>query len=213
MFTGLIQATGVVGSIDTRVGDLRLLIVSDTLAAGALAVGASIAVSGVCLTVVAHNADGFALDVSRATLDCTTLAAWRVGSRVNLEPSLRLGDTLDGHWVSGHVDGVGYVQRIDAEARSQRWRFALPQRLARYVAVKGSITVDGVSLTVNAVGADWFEVNLIPHTLMHTIFQSTGVATAVNLEVDLMARYAERLLQCSTASSAAMDPLPSHGDC
>ncbi|PIV32950.1 MAG: riboflavin synthase [Lysobacterales bacterium CG02_land_8_20_14_3_00_62_12] len=202
MFTGLIQAIGKVRSIDASAGDRRLLIDSPTLATNAPKIGDSIAVSGVCLTVAAHTADGFALDVSMATLDCTTLASWRVGRRVNLERSLRLGDPLDGHLVSGHVDGVGGVQRIAAEARSQRWRVAMPPALARYVAVKGSIAVDGVSLTVNAVGSDWFEVNLIAHTLAHTTFAFTAVGEAVNLEIDLLARYAERLLQGSAPSSA-----------
>lgn len=194
MFTGLIEATGTVCSIETRAGDVRLWIESATLDFADVKLGDSIAINGVCLTVVAVRKPLFALDVSTETLSCTSLAGWQVGTQVNLEKALRLGDRLGGHLVSGHVDGVGTVLSIHTDARSLRWNFALPTRLARYVAVKGSIAVDGVSLTVNSVDADHFSVNLIPHTMAHTVFGATAVGAAVNLEIDLMARYAERLL-------------------
>ena len=193
MFTGLIEATGSVQAMEARGGDLRLVIASTTLDIADVRLGDSIAVNGVCLTVVARDATSFAFDVSGETLSCTTLGGWRAGTPVNLEKALRLGDRLGGHLVAGHVDGVGRVRSVLPEARSQRWRFTLPRALARYVAAKGSIAVDGVSLTVNDVDDDSFGVNLIPHTLAHTVFGTAAVGDAVNLEVDLMARYAERL--------------------
>jgi riboflavin synthase len=193
MFTGLIEATGIVHAIERRGGDLRLAIASAALETADVRLGDSIAVNGVCLTVVALDASSFAFDVSGETLACTTLGGWHAGTPVNLEKALRLGDRLGGHLVTGHVDGVGRVLSVLPDARSQRWRFTLPRPLARYVAAKGSIAVDGVSLTVNDVDADSFGVNLIPHTLAHTVFGATAVGAAVNLEVDLMARYAERL--------------------
>jgi riboflavin synthase len=194
MFTGLIEATGQVQSIDRHDGDARLWIASDTLALDDVVLGDSIAISGVCLTVVSIQDRVLAFDVSNETLACTTLGGWREGSAVNLEKALRLGDRLGGHLVTGHIDGVGKVLAVETDARSLRWTFALPLRLARYVAAKGSIAVDGVSLTVNVVGADCFGVNLIPHTLQYTVFGVTKVGDTVNLEIDLMARYAERLL-------------------
>ena len=194
MFTGLIEAIGQLRSVAELGGDVRLWIASNTLDCTDVKIGDSIAVNGVCLTVVLLEADAFALDVSNETLACTTLGTWREGRRVNLEKALRLSDRLGGHLVSGHVDGIATALSIDADARSSRWRFTLPERLARYVAVKGSIAVDGVSLTVNTVDADSFGVNLIPHTLANTAFGVTAVNDSVNLEIDLMARYAERLL-------------------
>jgi len=194
MFTGLIEATGRVRAVRGTAGGLRLDIASAGLATAELAVGESVAVSGVCLTVIARDREGFAVDVSDATLACTTLGGWQVGSAVNLERALRVGDRLGGHLVSGHVDAVGRVLAIESVGDGQRWRFALPAELARYVAVKGSIAVDGVSLTVNAVAETHFEVNLIPHTLAHTVFAAGAVGDPVNLEVDQIARYAERLL-------------------
>jgi riboflavin synthase len=173
---------------------VRLWIVSDTLDLGDVRLGDSIAINGVCLTVVAMDAHGFAFDVSNETLACTTLGEWNEGRAVNLEKALRLGDRLGGHLVTGHVDGVGTVLSVDSDARSLRWRFSLPSALARFVATKGSIAVDGVSLTVNSVDADGFSVNLIPHTMAQTVFGTTVTGAAVNLEIDLMARYAERLM-------------------
>ncbi len=193
MFTGLVEAVGRVAVIEAKGGDVRLRIASDTLGFADVQLGDSIAVNGVCLTVVAFDAHGFDADVSTETLARTTLGAWTVGRLVNLEKSLRFGDRVDGHLVSGHVDGVGHVVSIEADARATRWRFALPRTLSRFVAEKGSIAVDGVSLTVNAVGDEHFEVALIPHTQTVTAFAETTVGSAVNLEVDLLARYLDRL--------------------
>jgi riboflavin synthase len=193
MFTGLVEATGRVAAIEAKGGDVRLRIASDTLGFADVQLGDSIAVNGVCLTVVAFDAHSFDADVSTETLARTTLGAWTVGRLVNLEKSLRFGDRVGGHLVSGHVDGVGQVVSIEADARATRWRFALPRALSRFVAEKGSIAVDGVSLTVNSVGDEHFEVALIPHTQTVTAFAETAVGSAVNLEVDLLARYLDRL--------------------
>lgn len=195
MFTGLIQAVGHIEAQQARGGDLRLRIATAALPIDDVVLGESIAVSGVCLTVVACDGGGFVADVSTESLTRTTLGALAVGAAVNLERALRASDRLGGHLVSGHVDGVGRVLAIADDARSQRWRFSAPHAVLRYVAEKGSICVDGVSLTVNAVDAIGFEVNLVPHTIAHTAFAHTPVGTAVNLEVDLVARYVERLLQ------------------
>ncbi len=194
MFTGIIQTIGRIAAREARGGDVRLRVDPRDLPVDDVARGESIAVSGVCLTVVAFDADGLAFDVSNETLACTTLDALAAGAAVNLERALLATDRLGGHFVAGHVDGVGEVLSIANDARSQRWRFRAPRPLLRYIAGKGSICVDGVSLTVNAVDADGFEVNLVPHTIVHTAFAQTRVGASVNLEVDLVARYVERLL-------------------
>jgi riboflavin synthase len=193
MFTGLIEAVGTLDALAPSGGDLRLRVACAPLPGEPLALGESIAVSGVCLTVVAHDARGFEADVSRETLALTTLGGLGVGDAVNLERALLPTTRLGGHLVSGHVDGLGRVEAIAPDARSQRWRIAAPFALLRYVAAKGSICVDGVSLTVNAVDDAGFEVNLVPHTIAHTAFSRSRVGDAVNLEVDLLARYVERL--------------------
>jgi riboflavin synthase len=195
VFTGLIQAVGTLGAREPHGGDLRLRIATGALPLDDVQLGESIAVSGVCLTVVAFDADGFSADVSNETLACTTLGALPDGAPVNLERALRASDRLGGHLVSGHVDGVGRVAAIAADARSQRWRIAAPPALHRYFAAKGSVCVDGVSLTINGVDAEGFDVNLVPHTVAHTAFASTPVGAPVNLEVDVVARYIERMLQ------------------
>lgn len=194
MFTGLIQSVGRLAARETRRGDQRLRFSWGTMPAHDVALGESIAVSGCCLTVVAFDAEGWAADVSNETLALTTLGSLEEGSAVNLERSLLPTDRLGGHLVSGHVDAVGKVDRVWDDGRSQRWRFTAPASVLRYVAVKGSIAVDGTSLTVNAVDATGFEVNLVPHTVAHTAFGETAVGAAVNLEVDTVARYVERLL-------------------
>jgi riboflavin synthase len=194
MFTGLIQAVGRIATREARGGDVRLRIDTGVLPLHDVQLGESISVSGVCLTVVAFAAQSFDVDVSNETLARTTLGTLAVGAAVNLERALLATDRLGGHLVSGHVDGVGSVSSVIDDARSQRWRFAAPAPVLRYVAAKGSICVDGVSLTVNTVDDGGFEVNLIPHTLAHTAFGETTVGAAVNLEVDLVARYVERLL-------------------
>ena len=194
MFTGLIEGVGHVAVLETRGGDMRLRIAAGTLPFEHVALGESIAVSGVCLTVIEFDASSFAADASNETLALTTLGTMMVGHALNLERAMRPTDRLGGHLVSGHVDGVGRVLSIHDDARSQRWRFAAPPVLLKYIATKGSICVDGVSLTVNAVDDAGFEVALIPHTVSHTAFSSTHIGDAVNLEVDLVARYVERLL-------------------
>jgi riboflavin synthase len=193
MFTGIIQSVGHIRSLETRRGDVRLSVAGGALDLGDVRVGDSIAVGGACLTAIDVDAGGFAADVSNETLALTTLGALRPGDAVNLEKALRLADRLGGHLVSGHVDGVGSVVSIAPDARSQRWTFEVPAALARYIAAKGSITIDGTSLTVNNVDGTRFGVNLIPHTLEHTTFAARRVGAAVNLEVDLLARYLERL--------------------
>ena len=194
MFTGIIEGVGRLASLEHRGGDVRLTVDVGTLAFDAVQLGESIAVNGVCLTVIEYDARSFAADASNETLALTTLGALAVGDAVNLERAMRPTDRLGGHLVSGHVDGLGRVERIEPDARAQRWRFAAPASLLRYIAKKGSICVDGVSLTVNEVDDAGFEVALIPHTVAHTRFAHTQVGDAVNLEIDLVARYVERLL-------------------
>ncbi len=194
MFTGIIQAVGTLAAQDVRGGDVRLQIDTGALNLADVRVGDSIAVSGVCLTAVSLQPHGFAADVSNETLSRTTLGALKVGAPVNLEKALRLADRLGGHLVSGHVDGLGTVRSITADARSQRWSFDVPASIAHYIAAKGSVCIDGTSLTVNAVDGTRFDVNLIPHTVAHTAFRARRVGEAVNIEVDLLARYLERLL-------------------
>lgn len=194
MFTGLIEGVGQVVALEPRGGDMRLRIAVGSLPFADVALGESIAVSGVCLTVIEFDAGAFAADASTETLALTTLGGMAVGQAVNLERAMRPTDRLGGHLVSGHVDGVGRVLSIHDDARAQRWRFSAPQALSKYIASKGSICVDGVSLTVNAVDDAGFEVALIPHTVAHTAFSTTPVGAKVNLEIDLVARYVERLL-------------------
>ena len=194
MFTGLVQGVGGLLAREPRGGDACLRIGFGTLEAGDVALGESIAVNGTCLTVVAFDAEAFAADASSETLALTTLGALAPGAALNLERALRADDRLGGHLVSGHVDGVGRVVAIEPDARAQRWRFAAPPPLRRYIAKKGSICVDGVSLTVNEVDDEGFEVALVPHTVAHTAFAATRVGDPVNLEIDLVARYVERLL-------------------
>jgi riboflavin synthase len=193
MFTGIVQAMGKVAQSESRGADVRLIVESAEFDLGDVVRGDSICVSGVCLTVVELSAASFGADVSVETLACTTLGTLRSGARVNLEKALRLADRLGGHLVSGHVDGVGRVVAIESDARSQRWRFEVPAALSRYIAAKGSVCVDGVSLTVNDVDGANFGVNLIPHTIAMTTFQDKRVGDGVNIEVDLVARYIERM--------------------
>ena len=194
MFTGIIEGVGRLAALERRGGDVRLTVEVGTLAFDAVQLGESIAVNGVCLTVIEFDARSFAADASNETLALTTLGALAVGDVVNLERAMRPTDRLGGHLVSGHVDGLGCVERIEPDARAQRWRFSAPAPLLRYIAKKGSICVDGVSLTVNEVDDAGFDVALIPHTVAHTRFAQTQVGDAVNLEIDLVARYVERLL-------------------
>ena len=197
MFTGIITALGTLREVQP-IGegyDMRLVLgVAPEFLAGA-ALGCSIACSGICLTAVELNGDSFAVDASAETLARTSMGSWRTGGRVNLERSLRLGDELGGHLVSGHVDGVGRVLSATPENASVRWRFAVPREIARYIAVKGSVAVDGVSLTVNEVDAESFGVNIIPHTAAMTSLGTLQPGDAVNIEIDTLARYVARLME------------------
>jgi len=197
MFTGIVTALGTVRAV-RPLGDgqdMRLTIAVPWQETASIPVGASIACSGCCLTATELGPDWFAADASAETLACTTLGRWRVGTRINLERSLRLGDELGGHIVSGHVDGIGEALSATAEHGSTRWVFRVPHGLARFVAVKGSVAVDGVSLTVNAVDGDTFGVNVIPHTAEVTTFGSLTPGDAVNIEIDMLARYVARLAE------------------
>jgi riboflavin synthase len=203
MFTGIVQSVGALRRIEPRGGDVRLAIATAKLPMADVALGDSIAVNGVCLTAIALTADGFSADCSRETLALTTLGDLVPGSPVNLEKALTLATPLGGHLVSGHVDGVGRVLERSEDARSVRLRIEAPAELARYIAHKGSICVDGTSLTVNAVDGACFELNIVPHTLDETIVGRYESGTRVNLEVDLIARYLERLLLGERAAEPA----------
>lgn len=198
MFTGIVQAIGKIRALTPQAGDVRLEIDAAGLPPDRIQIGDSIAVNGCCLTVIAKSDNCFSADASSETLTLTTLGSLSAGSPVNLEPSLTLAAPLGGHLVVGHVDGVGVVQSRREDARSVRFDIEAPMELAHYIARKGSICVDGVSLTVNAVEANRFEVNIIPHTLEHTNMHDYRTGTRVNLEVDLIARYLERLLSAHT---------------
>jgi riboflavin synthase len=197
MFTGIVLDVGRVVSRETRGGDDRLLIAFDRLDPSGISIGDSICVQGCCLTAVELRDRTFAADVSRETLSLTTLGDLAPGSPVNLEPSLRAGDPLGGHLVSGHVDGIAAITATSGDARSTRIEVSVPSALARYIARKGSVAIDGVSLTVNEVQGATFGINLIPHTQAVTTLGALRVGTRVNLEVDQIARYVERLLSDS----------------
>jgi len=194
MFSGIIANVGLINRAEDRDGGLRLSVAAGALGMDDVQIGDSIAVNGVCLTVVALNGNEFTVDVSRETLDCT-VGLERQGGHVNLEKALRLSDRLGGHLVSGHVDGVGEVVAFNDIGESWQLAVRAPQQLAKYIAVKGSITINGVSLTVNKVAGAEFEVNLIPHTLEVTTLDELHAGAKVNLEIDLIARYVERMMQ------------------
>jgi riboflavin synthase len=194
MFTGIVQGVGKVRSIEPRGGDVRMWIDAGAVSLRDVTLGGSIAVNGCCLTAIEIDPGAFAADLSRETLSLTTAGQWSPGTPVNLEKALTAGQALGGHYVTGHVDGVGQVVSRHEDARSVRVEFEVPPELARYVARKGSICVDGVSLTVNGVAGNRFDVNLVPHTLGVTILGDYGPGTRVNLEVDIIARYLERLV-------------------
>jgi riboflavin synthase len=204
MFTGIIKAKGTIKAMDKRGGDVRLSVRSDGLPWSDYEVGESIAVNGVCLTAVALHEDGFDTDVS------TALGGLSTGSAVNLEPAISLGERLGGHLVSGHVDCTGQVVSREADARSIRLSIEIPKEYARYVAKKGSVCVDGVSLTVNEVSDNTFDLNIIPHTSEVTIIDDYAAGTVVNVEVDLLARYLERLLD-KDGDGISLEFLKAHG--
>ena len=194
MFSGIIANVGLINRAEDRDGGLRLSVATEALGMDDVRVGDSIAVNGVCLTVVKKDGAVFTVDVSRETLNCT-VGLERQGGHVNLEKALRLSDRLGGHLVSGHVDGVGEVVAFNDIGESWRLAVRAPQKLAKYIATKGSITINGVSLTVNHVAGSEFDVNLIPHTLEATTLNELKAGSKVNLEIDLIARYVERMMQ------------------
>lgn len=203
MFTGIIQAVGNVIATESRGGDLRLRIHTGKLPLDDVGLGDSIATNGVCLTVIHLPGDGYWADVSRETLAFTTLGELKAGAPVNLEKALRASDRLGGHIVSGHVDGVATVTSRHPDARSERFRLRAPEALARYIAHKGSVCIDGTSLTINAVDGAEFELNIVPHTIENTIFSHYKAGTRVNIEVDVVARYLERLILGDSAAESA----------
>ena len=195
MFTGIVQGVGRIRSVEPRGGDATYWIETGDVPLAELEIGASIAVNGACLTATRLEPHAFAADLSRETLSLTTLGGLGAGARVNIEKALVAGQPLGGHYVTGHVDGVGRVVSRHDDARSVRVEFEVPEALARYVARKGSVCVDGVSLTVNGVHGRRFDVNLVPHTLTVTTLGELAPGSAVNLEVDIIARYLERMLE------------------
>jgi len=215
MFTGIIEVVGRVAVVERRGSDLRLRIDSSALLLDELHLGDSVATNGVCLTVTELTGDGFWADVSGETLACSNFSALTVGSRCNLEQAVTPTTHLGGHLVSGHVDGVGEIKQRWEDGRSVRFRIEAPAELAKYIAAKGSITVDGISLTVNAVDGTAFELNIVPHTLGETTMEEFRAGTRVNLEVDQIARYLERLLQgdaaATTSGGIGRDFLAQHG--
>ncbi|MDH4047553.1 MAG: riboflavin synthase [Gammaproteobacteria bacterium] len=211
MFTGIVKTIGSVSRVESRGGDLRLTIRSSGLDWPVYEIGESFCINGVCLTAVRLHPDGFDTDLSRETMTVTALAGIAAGDRVNVEPSLALGERLGGHLVSGHIDCVGTVVTTARDARSIRLDVEIPMDFRRYVARKGSICVDGVSLTINSVSANTVSLNIIPHTVNSTIIGGYEVGTKVNIEVDLLARYIERLLSKDDKDGVSMDLLREHG--
>jgi riboflavin synthase len=207
----LVKGIGRVAARTDLGSDRRLVIELGSAAIAPLAVGGSIAVSGVCLTATAVTPQSFTADVSAETLAVTTFGALGPGARVNLEPPVKAGEPLDGHLVTGHVDGVGKIVEIAPAGRSQRLVIGVPTALSRYIAAKGSVAVDGVSLTVNAVRGSEFEVNVIPHTQAVTVIGEYRSGTAVNIEVDMLARYLERLVQTDGSGGVDLATLRKHG--
>ena len=205
MFTGIIEAIGSVESSETRDGDIRLGIACGELDVSHTQLGDSIAVNGVCLTVISLQDQVFIADVSAETMSKTSLGQLAVGSLVNLETALTLNTALGGHLVSGHVDGLATLIEMQPDARSIRYRFEVEPAIQHYIAIKGSVTIDGTSLTVNNVEGNQFDVNIVPHTQQKTVFQYYQEGSRVNIEVDIIARYLERLLQGRGDASKVKD--------
>jgi len=195
MFTGIITAVGKITAIDRHEDRAVFEFATDSLDLSKTKPGDSIAVNGACLTAATLNADGFSADLSRETLDCTTFSDLEIGAQVNLEPALALGESLGGHLVTGHVDGIATVKSVRPDGESTLLEATAPVELARYIARKGSVCIDGVSLTVNSVAGEDFQLMIVPHTQTHTIIRDYVPGTQVNLEVDLIARYLERFVQ------------------
>ena len=217
MFTGIIESVGHVQQITPRSGDVRLTIATAKLDLADVKLGDSIASNGICLTVIELTGQGFVADVSNETLRRTSLGTWKVGSQVNLEKALMPTSRLGGHIVSGHVDGLGEIVSFKPDARSLQYQVKAPDELAKYIAEKGSITVDGISLTVNAIDGAIFSLNIVPHTAQETNVNTWKVGSIVNLEVDLLARYLERLLlgekaaQSTAKQDISLEFLAKHG--
>lgn len=217
MFTGIIEAVGRVQQITPRSGDVRLTIATGKLSLADVKLGDSIATNGICLTVVELTGQGFAADVSNETLRRTCLKTWQVGTRVNLEKALMPTSRLGGHIVSGHVDGLGEIISFKPDARSLQYQVRAPDSLAKYISEKGSITVDGISLTVNAIDGATFSLNIVPHTVQETNVGEWQTGSVVNLEVDLLARYLERLImgdkaaQSTAKTDISLELLAQHG--
>lgn len=211
MFTGIIAAIGKIEVVQPKGGDLRLQVATGNLDLSDVSLGDSVAVNGVCLTVVDISNATLSFDVSRESLARTSLGNVESGSAINLEKALAVGDRLGGHFVSGHVDGLGKVVSKQESARSVIFRIEVPAGLERYIAEKGSICIDGTSLTVNNVADNWFEVNIIRHTMQETIMSSYSVGTKINLEVDLIARYLERLLPQQQDTAITKETLLKYG--
>ncbi|MFT6218221.1 MAG: riboflavin synthase [Cycloclasticus pugetii] len=205
MFTGIIEALGEIKRVEQQQGDVRLTVATANLDLSDAQLGDSIAVNGVCLTAIELTKGQFVADVSNETLSATTMGNIKAGAVVNLECALQAQTRLGGHMVSGHVDGVGQVIERKSDARSVRFRFSMPKQLARYVAQKGSICIDGISLTVNSVDDSSFSVNIVPHTLEMTTLGQRTIGDSVNLEVDVIARYLERLMMGDAQDSSPVD--------
>lgn len=205
MFTGIIESVGQVVAVEPVEGDVRLHIDTAGLPMDAVQLGDSIATNGVCLTVIEKTATGYRADVSVESLDLTTIREWQAGTMVNLERALTPESRLGGHIVSGHVDGIGEVVSRHPDARSERFLIRVPNSMAKYIAHKGSITIDGTSLTVNSVNGCEFDVNIVPHTIANTVMGRYEPSTKVNLEVDVIARYLERLLLGDKAAEPNVD--------
>jgi len=203
MFTGIIQSIGTIAELQPKGGDMALVVNTGKLDMSDVELGDSIAVNGVCLTAISMTDNSFTADVSRETLSLTSLGALSKGSSVNLEKALTLQTRLGGHMVSGHVDGLGSVESRHNDGRSERFTINAPTEIAKYIAAKGSITIDGVSLTVNKVDQASFEINIVPHTLQETIIGGYQAGTKINLEVDVVARYLERLIQGGSLNDTA----------
>jgi len=210
MFTGIIESVGQVVAVEPVEGDVRLHIDTAGLPMDAVQLGDSIATNGVCLTVIEKTATGYRADVSVESLDLTTIREWQAGTTVNLERALTPESRLGGHIVSGHVDGIGEVVSRHPDARSERFLMRVPASMAKYIAHKGSITIDGTSLTVNSVNGCEFDVNIVPHTIANTVMGRYEPGTKVNLEVDVIARYLERLLLGDKAAEPSVDGNAQH---
>ena len=204
MFTGIIQSIGSIVALQPKGGDMALVVNTGKLELSDVELGDSIAVNGVCLTAIAMTENSFTADVSKETLSLTSLGGLSKGSKVNLEKALTLQTRLGGHMVSGHVDGLGSVVSRHNDGRSERFTINAPTEISKYIAAKGSITIDGVSLTVNKVNKASFEINIVPHTLQETIIGDYQVGTNINLEVDVVARYLERLIQGGSLSDSLL---------